>query len=241
MNPMPYLDRCVRGRNFLFANALIQMSPELEETGMKGTTIKLAGLGLGLILTAGAALAQDASGTAAPAAPATAASQNAPAEQNKLGLTADQKQKLRDIRTQARDRAAIINKDASLTPEQKQQQLQALHEQTKQQTNAVLTPEQQAQFAQKREQHMDKMKQSLGLNDQQVQQLKDLQSQTRTQREQVLNDKSLTQDQKAAKLADIRTNHDVQLKTILTPDQLAKFQKARGHRGMHKHASPTGL
>ncbi|HVP64049.1 MAG TPA: hypothetical protein VMT82_04075 [candidate division Zixibacteria bacterium] len=209
---------------------------------MKGT-MKLAGLGLGLILMTGAALAQDANGQA-PASPAPA-TQNAPAGQsnfgNKLGLTADQKQKLHDIRSQASDRAAIIRNDASLTPAQKKQQLQALHEQTKAQTNAVLTPDQQAKFAQMHEQRMQKMQQRLGLTDQQVQQLKDLRTQTQSQREQVLNDTTLTQDQKAAKLADIRNNNQAQLKTILTPDQLAKFQKARAHRGMQMRRAPAGL
>jgi len=207
---------------------------------MKTTTLKLAGLGLGLILTAGAALAQDANGTAAPSTPPAAATQNAPAGHNALGLTADQKQKLHDIRTQAQDRAAIIRNDASLTPDQKKQQLQALHEQTKAQANAILTPDQQAKMAQMHEQREAKMQQRLGLTDQQMQQLKDLRTQTQNQRQQVLNDSSLTQDQKAAKLADIRTNNQAQLKTILTPDQLAKFQRSQSHWGMHKHG-PTGL
>jgi len=208
---------------------------------MKALTLKLAGLGLGLILTSGAAPAQDTSGTAAPTAPAATATQNGPAQHNPLGLTADQKQKLHDIRTQAADKAAIIRNDASLTPDQKKQQLQALHEQTKQQTNAVLTPDQQAKAAQMHEQGMQKMKQRLGLTDQQEQQLKNLWAQARTQREQVLNDTTLTQDQKAAKLADIRANNETQLKTILTPDQLAKFKSAGAHRGMRMQHGPMGL
>lgn len=210
---------------------------------MKSKTMKLAGLGLGLILTAGAVLAQDATGTAAPTAPDAAATQQAPAGHNKLGLTADQKQKMGDIHAQARDRAAIIRNDASLTADQKQQQLQALREQTKTQANAVLTPEQQAQVAQTREQHQAKMKQQLGLTDQQSQQLKDLRTQTQTQRQQVLGDSKLTQDQKAAKLADIRANSQAQLKTILTPDQFAKLQRSRAHRGhgMHSHGGPAGV
>ncbi len=118
---------------FYSRRVIANVTGKSEEQEMnKGLTLKLAGLGLGLILTAGAVLAQDTNSPAAPAAPAPAATQAAPAGHghfgNQLGLTADQKQKLHDIRTQARDRAAIIRNDATLTPAQKQQQLQALHE-----------------------------------------------------------------------------------------------------------------
>jgi Spy/CpxP family protein refolding chaperone len=62
--------------------------------------------------------------------------------------------------------------------------------------------------------------------------MKDLFQSTHQQRQAVLKNSSLTNEQKQAQLSQIRQASKAQLATILTPEQLEKFQqmfKARRH------------
>ena len=186
---------------------------------MRTTSIRTALLLLSLSVTGGAALAQ----TQTDAAPAATAH---PAQK----LTAEQRQKMSELRASARDQAAIIRNDQSLTAEQKQQKLQALRASTREQMKSVLTPEQQQAFAARRAQHEQKMAAKLNLTEDQQAKLKALRASTHDQRQAVLANTSLTSEQKQQQLAQIRESNKTQLATILTPDQLAQMQKMRHGR-----------
>jgi len=69
-----------------------------------------------------------------------------------LNLTADQQAKIKPIFQQARAQGKTIHQDASLTKEQKMAKMKELHQTTMAQMNEILTPEQQAQWKQLREQ-----------------------------------------------------------------------------------------
>ena len=60
----------------------------------------------------------------------------------KLNLTEEQKTQIHPIMKKAREEAKAIKADATLTPEQKKQQLQALRQSTDEQLKTILTPEQ---------------------------------------------------------------------------------------------------
>jgi Spy/CpxP family protein refolding chaperone len=108
---------------------------------MKKVTIVLAAF----LFTATISFAQS-------SAPAAGNKRMAKFEQKKneqyknLNLTADQQTKLNAIEADAKTKAAAIKSNSSLTKEQKQQQMQALMQSTKQQSSAVLTADQQAQL-----------------------------------------------------------------------------------------------
>ncbi len=70
-----------------------------------------------------------------------------------LNLTADQQAKIKPIFQQARTQGKTIHQDASLTKEQKMAKMKELHQTTMAQMNEILTPEQQTQWKQLREQH----------------------------------------------------------------------------------------
>ncbi|HXZ80864.1 MAG TPA: hypothetical protein VEG30_13110 [Terriglobales bacterium] len=76
----------------------------------------------------------------------------------KLNLTADQQAKLKPVLEQQHQQMRALRTDTSLTPEQKQAKVQELRENTHNQINAILTPEQQQQFAQLRAEHKGHMK-----------------------------------------------------------------------------------
>jgi Spy/CpxP family protein refolding chaperone len=65
-----------------------------------------------------------------------------------LNLTDDQKTKIQAIRADAKDQLKAVNKDTSLTDDQRAQKVKELRKDTRRQVWAVMTPEQQKAWAQ---------------------------------------------------------------------------------------------
>jgi len=149
----------------------------------------------------------------------------------KLQLTVEQKKQLRAIRTDARDRAAIIRHDQNLTMEQKAAKLRELRKSTREQRKGVFTPEQREQMKAMRAGRRGRMANELGLTTEQRSKVKETVQSARQQRKSVLNDSSLSDEQKLAQLKQIRISTKTQLASILTPEQLDKWQQMRQHRG----------
>ena len=76
----------------------------------------------------------------------------------KLNLTEDQKAKLKPILEDQAQQLKSLHADSSLTPEQKIAKKKAIHETTHDQINSMLTPEQQEQFKQMKQEAMEKHK-----------------------------------------------------------------------------------
>ena len=70
-----------------------------------------------------------------------------------LNLTPDQKSKLQPIFQSSRQQAQAVRNDASLTPDQKRAKLRDIHRSSMSQFNSILTPEQQQQWQQMRQNH----------------------------------------------------------------------------------------
>ena len=193
---------------------------------MRKTWIKSTVLLLGLSLGGAALVAQQnvssAQGTTVQSASTVARPQ----------LTAEQKKQLGGFRATARDQAAIIRNDQTLTADQKQARLKELRANTRQQMKSVLTPEQQTAFVNRRAVAKARLAEKLGLTHDQQSKMKDLFVSTQQQRQAVLKNASLTNDQKQAQLSQIRQASKAQLATILSPEQLVKFQQMRK---MHRH------
>jgi len=189
--------------------------------------MKNAVLLLGISLSGAAMLAQ---ATAAPETTTPSAEQRA---QQRPQLTAEQKQQLGELRANARDQAAIIRNDQSLTAEQKQAKLKALRASTREQMKSVFTPDQQKAFASHREARKSRMAAKLGLTPDQQSKLKELRASTRQQRQAVLSNSTLSNEQKQAQLTQIRQASKAQLASILSPDQLAQLRQMR--MSQHRH------
>jgi Spy/CpxP family protein refolding chaperone len=182
---------------------------------------------LGMSLAGTALLAQQTTPEAASQAPVA---QSATGTTGALQLTVEQKKQMRELRLSARDQAAIVRNDQSLTGDQKMAKLKALHASTREQMKAVLTPAQQTAFAERRAAHQAKVAAKLGLTPEQQSKLKDLFASNRQQRQAVLTNASLSNEQKQAQLTEIRATNKAQLATILTPEQMAQFQQMRRAR-----------
>jgi len=199
---------------------------------MRGFSMKSTVLLVGMTLTCSALLAQQATPQASDAATTATANQSTTSAAAPR-LTAEQKKQLGEMRATARDQAAIIRNDQTLTAEQKQAKLKELHASTRAQMKSVLTPEQQQAFAARKSKAGFAAK--LGLTPEQQGKLKELFQSTHQQRQSVLKDSSLTNEQKQTQLSQIRLTSKTQLATILTPEQLAQFQQMQ-MRKLHRHA-----
>ncbi len=125
---------------------------------MRGIRITNAVLMMAITLSGATLLAQQATTPAPDTTTQSTASATA-----KPQLTAEQKQQLRSLRNSARDQAAIIRNDQTLTAEQKQAKLKALRASTREQMKSVLTPAQQAAFANRRAAAKSRFAAKLGL------------------------------------------------------------------------------
>ena len=192
---------------------------------MRGIWIANTVLMVGMTVSGAALLAQQATTPA----PETTTTQGAASATGRPQLSEEQKKQLSGLRNSMRDQAAIIRHDQTLTAEQKQAELKALHASTREQMKSVLTPEQQKAFADHRAAVKAKLAAKLGLTADQQSKLSDLRRANHEQRQAVLNNSSLTNAQKQAQLSQLRQQSQAQLATILTPEQLAKFHQMRRH------------
>jgi periplasmic protein CpxP/Spy len=101
---------------------------------------------LALALSTGLAVAQQTDAAPAPAAKIHHHAHNPQREaarlSKKLNLTSDQTAKLEPILADRDQKLAALKNDSTISPVVMQQQMRALHQQTRQQLTAILTPDQ---------------------------------------------------------------------------------------------------
>jgi Spy/CpxP family protein refolding chaperone len=91
--------------------------------------------------------APSSAGAAAPTGKPGRMNPDSPEEDAALNLTDDQKSKIAAIRADAKDQMKAINKDTTLSDTDRQTKLKELRKSTRAQVWAVLTPDQQKQWA----------------------------------------------------------------------------------------------
>lgn len=84
------------------------------------------------------------------------------------------------------------------------------------------------------------MMEQLNLTADQKSQMKTLHQDMKQQREGIMNDQSLTADQKKEKMKDLRKSQSEKMNTILTPDQQSKMKEIRKQR-MKNHKMNRGM
>jgi Spy/CpxP family protein refolding chaperone len=173
-----------------------------------------------------------------------------------LNLSADQKARLQSLREDYQKQSADLKNNTQLNAEEKQSRRKALHEQFKSQTNAIFTPAQKEQLAKNKAQWQEKNKDAkkegkrddqarnnrgkgmqrgqefqkeLGLSTDQQQKMEQLRNDFRNKFSSLRSDNSLTEDQKKAKMQEMRKQQQTQMKSILTPEQIQKMESLRQH------------
>jgi Spy/CpxP family protein refolding chaperone len=136
----------------------------------------------------------------------------------------------------------------SLNKEYKQK-AEALRQERKTRTEAILTAEQKAklgelkekrknEFKNKRAGKMEGMKKELGISEAQGQKIKALNEEFRTKAEAIKNNSSLTQEQKKEQFKALNDERKAKMKNILTAEQLQKMESRR-EKGQFKNKRGT--
>jgi periplasmic protein CpxP/Spy len=170
----------------------------------------------------------------------------------KLNLTDDQKTKIQPILQNEIQQVRAIHQNTSLSADQQKAQIQKVHQDTRDQVKQILTPEQVAEMgkapgkgpnmAQRGAGHdpLAAMSKNLNLTDEQKSKLQPLFEDQRKQVQSVMQDSSLTQEQKRAKVEEIRKATHQQVMSVLTPEQQNQMKQMRG-KHMHRpgEAAPS--
>jgi Spy/CpxP family protein refolding chaperone len=176
----------------------------------------------------------------------------------KLNLTDTQKAAIKP--TFANDANAIkaVRQDGSLTEEQKMAKIKEIRENGRKKINAILTPEQQKEFAELKnrprhrmrefaENRLEMLSEKLNLTDAQKTTLKPILATEANDIKAVWQDKSLSKEQKQSKASGIREAANTKINAVLTPEQQAKWTELKKehamwmhHKGMHRRAPGEG-
>jgi Spy/CpxP family protein refolding chaperone len=138
-----------------------------------------------------------------------------------------------------------IRDDQSLTPDQRQEKMRALHASMKKDMDAVLTPDQQQKLAQMHEKRGgtgehggmmggnpgERMAKELNLTADQQTKMKSIMESTHQQMRAIEDNQSLSQQDKHAKIQALHESTKSQISAILTPEQQQKFAQMHEHRG----------
>lgn len=155
-----------------------------------------------------------------------------------IGLTADQKSRIKAIHADAKTQAAAVKADQTLTADAKKVQIKAIRRAAVAQIRQLLTPEQQAKLRKgavaHRASRAGRISQALGLTADQKTRIKAIRGDAAAQMKALKDDTSLTPDAKRAKVKEIRAAAKTQMMQVLSAEQRAKIEAARSRRGKVK-------
>jgi Spy/CpxP family protein refolding chaperone len=191
--------------------------------------------------------------------PAQAADSNAPAVRNngqagrepvrdflrelseKLNLTDEQKAAIRPILVSEAGDIKAVRQDGSLSAEQKQAKIQEIRDKGREKINATLTPEQQKKFAEMKGEAAGRIRdevksrlamlaEKLNLTDDQKTAIRPILVAEVNDIRGVMQDKSLSKEQRQTKIAAIRESSRKEINKVLTPEQQAKLAELKKER-----------
>lgn len=161
-----------------------------------------------------------------------------------MNLTPEQKAKMKEMRQNNKSEIDAIKNDATLTPEQKKEKIQALRKSEKQNMGKFLTEDQKAKLREAQEKgknadfiYKEKMMKDLDLNADQKMKMKEMRMDSKQQMEAIKNDPSLTQEQKNQKKEELHKSQQKEMNSFLTADQKAKMKSERRLKSPNKKTS----
>ncbi len=162
-----------------------------------------------------------------------------------LKTTEDQKKALRTILLKEAEETHNVRYDDSLTIEQQYRIVKTVHQETKEQINNLLTPQQQAIFAQLKDKipkatlegvtrRIKKLTEGLDLTDEQTKAVMAIVEKELEDIKAAKDDNSLTAKLRLSKIKAIHQQTSEQISKLLTPDQQAKFEQIKNKAAEQK-------
>jgi Spy/CpxP family protein refolding chaperone len=162
-----------------------------------------------------------------------------PGALRQLDLTEAQRQQLRTIMTDKREKLQALKNDQTLTQEQKKERFRELNKATKEKMSGILTPEQKQKFESMKEKYgrmkghrgkREGMAKSLNLTEAQQKQFKAINEESFKQISAIKNNNTLSKQDKMAKIKEIRQSSKTKMNAILTSEQQQKVSEMRQNR-----------
>jgi len=160
---------------------------------------------------------------------------------HRLNLTDDQKKQMKAANDDYHKQLAALQGNDKISLGDYKTQLAALHKSHREQVSSILTDDQKKMMADGRKRfsgrmhnanaaNLDKMKQNLGLSDDQVAKIKTQREQLHTQLQSLHSDSTLLPAQKKEKVKELFAAQKEEIKSVLTADQYAKLQSLQKQR-----------
>ena len=155
-----------------------------------------------------------------------------------LQLTDQQKEQLKNIRTDFHKKMMELKKNEDITVREYKARMNALQQEHRTAFQSILTQQQKDQISKMKQERMqhaktnmaaraEKMKSKLGLSDAQASQLKTIHTDMVAKITAIRADSALTRGQKQEQLKNLALQQKDQLKNILTPEQMQQLQQMR--------------
>jgi periplasmic protein CpxP/Spy len=166
-----------------------------------------------------------------------------------LGLSEDQKAKIKPILEQQFKEIQAVRADKNLTRDQRRAKMQGLRVQLHEKIKPLLTPEQNSKvagmwaatghywkgkkgcgkhFRMDPDKHLARMTACMGLSADQQAKIKPILEENYKQKQAVFADKTLTREQRRAKMQQLRVELHEKIKPLLTPEQVNTFDMRKG-------------
>jgi hypothetical protein len=164
---------------------------------------------------------------------------------NHIHFSPDQRMQMQAINRDYRTKAADLFKNDNQTLGQYKAGLLALQKDRKSKLQALLTPEQKEQMEKRRQRatenaqvraaaRMERLKIHLNLSDQQVATIKSKEADLRSRMQDLHSNDGLLPREKREKFKELGAQRRDIVKSVLTPDQLAKFNDMREDHRFHR-------
>lgn len=158
-----------------------------------------------------------------------------------LNFSEDQKKQAASYKQDLRKQMQELNKQENITVKEQRDRKAAILKSHKAKMDGLLTAEQKTkmaelkkQYKERKQQHyakrMDKMKTQLGLSETQVAQMKQQHETLSVKRKAIMDNQSLSREQKKEKMMALRTEAKAERSKIFTPDQLKKLDEMKKNR-----------
>lgn len=142
-----------------------------------------------------------------------------------LNLTNEQKEKLKELRQDGKQKKELIMNNSSLTQEQKKEQLKELKKNQKEKSESILTPEQKEKVKQGKE-NWGKGNKGLNLSDEQKEKMKGIKEESKTKKTEIMNNTTLSDTQKKEQLKDLKKDQKNKVSQVLTAEQKTKIKNS---------------
>ncbi len=164
-----------------------------------------------------------------------------------LNLSDDQKQQLKVIKENQRTQMAELKKNENISVKELRDRKTSLAKEHKSAIEGILTPEQKTKIQEQRNKsmekrqqmqakRMEKMKKDLALTDAQSSKLKTMNESYKGKFESLKRNESLDRTAKKEQFQALKQQQKEELKNVLTPEQIQKFDEMKKDKGARRHA-----